>query len=234
MEDGIREEVVVSVSDVTVIMWGKVEGLKGVPMRVHDQCFTSEVLGSLKCDCKEQLDAAMDYIRDNPKGHGLVMYLQQEGRGIGLANKIKAYSVQELGYDTVDANKILGFHDDYREYHVVPQILNHLNVRSVELLTNNPRKIEHLRDHGVKIDKRIPCVPIAHDAALTHGNGHGHGHEHRLGHEHGHRHEQLGNGSGYKGEEGGGKGTHALAEDGGSVFSQKYLAAKQARMGQML
>merc|ERR1712078_72381 len=117
-----------------VIMKGRPEGLTNVPVRVHDACFTSEVLGSLKCDCAEQLRMALDFIRD--EGCGVVFYLQQEGRGIGLANKIAAYSLQEKGFDTVDANRSLGLPDDCREYSSVRNILNQLGVKSVKLITN--------------------------------------------------------------------------------------------------
>eukprot|EP00178_Gracilaria_changii_P009374 TRINITY_DN27483_c0_g1_i2.p1 TRINITY_DN27483_c0_g1~~TRINITY_DN27483_c0_g1_i2.p1 ORF type:complete len:290 (-),score=46.70 TRINITY_DN27483_c0_g1_i2:82-951(-) len=135
------------------IISGKVEGAKNVPVRVHDQCFTSEVLGSKKCDCKEQLDYAMEYIRDD---HGIVIYLQQEGRGIGLANKIAAYSLQEVyGYDTVDANRMLGLPDDTRDYQAVYDILKDLNVQSVVLMTNNPRKIQQLQTLGINISRRM-------------------------------------------------------------------------------
>lgn len=145
-ENGVMEPV--------AVIMGNVEGLHNVPIRVHDQCFTSEVLGSTKCDCREQLEYAMDYIRTNAPG--IVIYLQQEGRGIGLANKIAAYSLQEVGYDTVEANRKLGLPDDSRDYQHVVEILADLNVKSVQLLTNNPRKIEHLKKLGINITGRIP------------------------------------------------------------------------------
>jgi GTP cyclohydrolase II len=122
---------------------------------VHDACFTSEVLGSLKCDCAEQLQLAMEYIHANSPG--IVIYLWQEGRGIGLANKIAAYKLQEQGLDTVDANRALGLPDDSREYTSVRNILKELGVKSVRLMTNNPRKINVLTDLGVKVSGRIPC-----------------------------------------------------------------------------
>jgi len=136
------------------IIMGEVNGLENVPVRVHDQCFTSEVLGSTKCDCREQLEYAMDYIRTNAPG--IVIYLQQEGRGIGLANKIAAYSLQEVGYDTVEANRRLGLPDDTRSYAHVVEILADLNVKSIQLLTNNPRKIDHLKGLGINVTGRIP------------------------------------------------------------------------------
>jgi len=137
----------------TAIIFGKVESLENVPLRVHDACFTSEVLGSQKCDCKEQLDFSIQYIKNN--GPGIVIYLQQEGRGIGLSNKIAAYSLQEAGYDTVDANRMLGLPDDIRDYQAVKDILDELNIKSVKLMTNNPRKIEKLQDLGINISERI-------------------------------------------------------------------------------
>lgn len=140
----------------TAIIYGKPEGQSKVPVRVHDACFTSEVLGSMKCDCAEQLQLAMDYIRENAPG--IVIYLQQEGRGIGLANKIAAYSLQEKGYDTVDANRALGLPDDAREYTSVFNILSNLDVKSIELITNNPRKIQLLEELGVEVEGRIPCL----------------------------------------------------------------------------
>jgi len=140
---------------------------------VHDQCFTSEVLGSLKCDCREQLDWAMEYLKDtkqNKKGCGMIIYMPQEGRGIGLANKIKAYSMQELGFDTVDANRVLGFKDDLRDYSSVPLLLNDLGVSSIRLMSNNPRKSEVLKSLGVTITSRIPVLipPNPHSDLYIH------------------------------------------------------------------
>eukprot|EP00808_Paulinella_micropora_P003149 g18299.t1 len=143
------------------IMWGKVEGRCDVPVRVHDQCFTAEVLGSMKCDCREQLSWAMDFIKDgerNQAGCGMVIYLPQEGRGIGLANKLRAYQMQEFGLDTVDANRVLGLPDDSREYECVPGILGELGIQSIQLITNNPRKVKRITSLGVDITARIPCL----------------------------------------------------------------------------
>ncbi|GBF97543.1 GTP cyclohydrolase [Raphidocelis subcapitata] len=139
----------------TAIMCGDVEGGEDVVLRVHDACFTSEVLGSLKCDCAEQLQMSMEYIHANSPG--IVIYLWQEGRGIGLANKIAAYKLQEQGLDTVDANRALGLPDDSREYTSVRNILKELGVKSVRLMTNNPRKISELTELGVKVTGRVPC-----------------------------------------------------------------------------
>ena len=138
------------------IVFGDVADGLDVPVRVHDECFTSEVLGSLKCDCRDQLDFAMDYIRR--RGPGVVVYLRQEGRGIGLANKIAAYSLQESGHDTVDANRMLGLPDDSRRYDAAACILRDLGVQSIRLMTNNPRKVELLGALGVQITQRIPVL----------------------------------------------------------------------------
>lgn len=141
--------------EVVCLIVGDIKGKEDVPMRVHDQCFTSEVFGSLKCDCREQLHSAMDYIKEHG---GIVMYMRQEGRGIGLLNKFRAYALQEFGLDTIQANHALGFEDDTREYECVPHILKDLDVKSIQLLTNNPRKINHLRSLGVNISGRIPVI----------------------------------------------------------------------------
>ncbi len=133
---------------------GDVSGQEGVPVRVHSECFTGEVLHSLKCDCREQLDAAMRYIAN--AGTGAILYLRQEGRGIGLGNKIKAYALQESGADTVDANRMLGFGDDLRRYYAASAMLADLNIRSIALLTNNPAKVKALRADGIDVASRIP------------------------------------------------------------------------------
>ncbi|KAE9005452.1 hypothetical protein PF010_g12442 [Phytophthora fragariae] len=142
-------------SEPVAMISGDVRGKRNVPVRVHDQCFTSEVFGSLKCDCREQLDYAKAYTKQHG---GVVIYMPQEGRGIGLANKIMAYSMQERGLDTVDANRVLGFKDDYRSYEPVPAILKDLGVQSIRLLTNNPRKIRLLSQLGITVEGRLPVV----------------------------------------------------------------------------
>ncbi|GIL68484.1 hypothetical protein Vafri_21753 [Volvox africanus] len=149
----------VTFTEPTAIIAGRVEGQENVPVRVHDACFTSEVLGSLKCDCAEQLELALQTIQKEPPG--VVVYLQQEGRGIGLANKIAAYSLQEQGLDTVDANRALGLPDDCREYTSVRNMLRELNVKSIRLITNNPRKINVLTKLGIEVTGRIPCLVAA-------------------------------------------------------------------------
>jgi GTP cyclohydrolase II len=124
-----------------------------VPVRVHSECLTSEVLGSLKCDCRAQLDRALDLIAE--RGRGVLVYLRQEGRGIGLGNKIRAYALQAKGHDTYEANRLLGFPDDLRRYDVAADMLRLLGVRSVDLITNNPLKLAGLEEAGVKVRGRI-------------------------------------------------------------------------------
>jgi GTP cyclohydrolase II len=143
---------------------GKIRLRRDVLVRVHSECITGEVFGSLKCDCKEQLDAAMTAVATADLG--AVLYLRQEGRGIGLINKIRAYALQSDGHDTVDANRLLGLPDDARRYDVVRDMLDHLGIVSVRLLTNNPAKVAGLRKLGVRVVGRVPIVvaPNAHSA----------------------------------------------------------------------
>jgi GTP cyclohydrolase II len=136
------------------IVHGDVQGKEHVLIRVHSECFTGEVLHSLKCDCREQLDQALRFIA--AKERGAVLYLRQEGRGIGLGNKIRAYALQQQGVDTVDANLRLGFAADGRQYDVATQMLADLSVASVAVLTNNPAKVDALRADGVTVTRRVP------------------------------------------------------------------------------
>jgi GTP cyclohydrolase II/3,4-dihydroxy 2-butanone 4-phosphate synthase/GTP cyclohydrolase II len=151
--DGDKEHLAVIV--------GEVEGAEDVLTRVHSECLTGEVLHSLKCDCRDQLDLALERIQS--AGHGAVLYLRQEGRGIGLGNKIRAYAKQDEGLDTVDANLALGFEDDQRGYRVAADMLRDLGVRSVALMTNNPRKVQGLENDGIKVTRREPHEVELHD-----------------------------------------------------------------------
>ncbi len=135
---------------------GDVPGSEEVPVRLHSECLTGDAIGSLRCDCRDQLEAALTAIGKMDKG--VLLYLRQEGRGIGLLNKIRAYGLQDHGFDTVEANIALGFRDDERDYSVAAHMLHSLKVRSVRLMTNNPKKIGGLTDFGVKVAGRIPLI----------------------------------------------------------------------------
>ena len=138
------------------LVYGNVSGERAVAVRVHSECITSEVFGSLKCDCKDQLDAAMAEVA--ARGKGAILYLRQEGRGIGLTNKIRAYALQQRGHDTVDANRLLGLPDDAREYDCARDMLEFLEIKSVLLLTNNPAKVAALSTLGVDVEHREAIV----------------------------------------------------------------------------
>ena len=139
-----------------MIVKGDVRGKSDVLMRIHSECLTGDVFGSHRCDCGEQLENALRSIEE--QGEGIVIYMRQEGRGIGLTNKIKAYTLQDQGYDTVEANVKLGFPPDMREYSLAAQMLRELDVKSVKLLTNNPEKKEDLERWGIIVSKRVPIV----------------------------------------------------------------------------
>lgn len=138
------------------IVRGDVTNAENVPVRVHSECLTGDAIGSLRCDCRDQLKAALKQIGQMEQG--ILLYMRQEGRGIGLVNKIRAYGLQDHGYDTVEANLALGFHDDEREYSSAAHMLYSLKVKSIQLMTNNPRKIENLTQHGIAVNGRIPVI----------------------------------------------------------------------------
>ncbi len=133
---------------------GEVRNERGLLVRVHSECLTGETLGSLRCDCREQLDSSLKMI--SLAGRGILVYLRQEGRGIGLGNKIKAYALQDQGLDTIEANHQLGFAADERDYSLAVSILKYFDVKSLLLLTNNPEKIRDLSEHGIEVIQRVP------------------------------------------------------------------------------
>jgi GTP cyclohydrolase II len=138
------------------LVLGDVRGRNDVMVRVHSECFTGDVLGSRRCDCGDQLSRSLKLIAE--EDCGVLIYLRQEGRGIGLLDKLRAYNLQDEGYDTVDANLILGHQADEREYSVAARILDDLAVQSIRLLTNNPNKLESLQALGVTVTTRLPLV----------------------------------------------------------------------------
>jgi GTP cyclohydrolase II len=156
--DPPEEHVALVVGDVAV-------GDAPVLARVHSECWTGEVMRSQKCDCRDQLDQAMRAVAE--AGRGLIVYMRQEGRGIGLGNKVRAYALQEEGVDTVDANRILGFADDARRYDVAAAILRDLGVYRVALMTNNPKKVRGLEEAGIEVSERLSlhAEPNEHNAA---------------------------------------------------------------------
>ena len=157
IEEGGREHLAISV--------GNLRQAQNLPLRIHSECLTSEVFGSLKCDCKQQLDVALAYLQT--VGRGLLVYLRQEGRGIGLGNKIRAYALQERGHDTVEANALLGLPNDARTYEAAALMLCKLEVSSVQLMTNNPSKIEALKSLGIDVLSRIPIIVATGEHAAS-------------------------------------------------------------------
>ena len=142
--------------DHLVIAFGNIESKKPILARLHSQCITGESFFSMRCDCRFQLTESLQQIANN--GSGVIFYLQQEGRGIGLSNKIRAYKLQDEGMDTVEANHQLGFHEDERNYEIVASMADHLNINSLDLMTNNPKKIKALEKMGLKVNRRIPIL----------------------------------------------------------------------------
>ena len=143
--------------DHMAVVYGEIEDAEDVLVRIHSECFTGDVLGSLRCDCGEQLNTSMRMIAE--AGQGVILYLRQEGRGIGLHDKLKAYNLQDEGYDTVEANLMLGHEPDERDYTVGALMIQDLGIQSARLITNNPAKIESLREYGVTVSERVPIEP---------------------------------------------------------------------------
>ncbi len=147
------------------LVMGDVRGRENVNVRVHSECFTGDVLGSVRCDCGEQLDRAMQLIAQ--AGEGAILYLRQEGRGIGLLDKLRAYNLQDEGLDTVEANLRLGHQPDERDYTVAALMIRDLGIRSVNLITNNPKKIDDLRRLGIRVQQRTAIEVAPRPENLT-------------------------------------------------------------------
>ena len=147
--------------DHLAITIGNISESDPVLARIHSQCITGESFFSLRCDCRFQLSESLKRISE--RGTGIIFYLQQEGRGIGLSNKIRAYKLQDDGFDTVEANHQLGFHEDERNYEIVSAMANHLKIKSIDLMTNNPKKIDAIEKSSLKINKRIPIKSESND-----------------------------------------------------------------------
>lgn len=152
--EGIRSENV-EVEEIVAIVMGDIAGEDPVLVRIHSQCLTGDVFHSLRCDCRAQLELALETVAAS--GRGMVIYEQMEGRGIGLLNKLRAYELQDGGADTVEANEQLGFEADLRAYEAPAAVLNYFGVKSVRLMTNNPDKISALEDEGIRVVERVAC-----------------------------------------------------------------------------
>jgi 3,4-dihydroxy 2-butanone 4-phosphate synthase/GTP cyclohydrolase II len=148
-----------------VLVKGELSEEKASPVRIHSQCLTGDVFHSIKCDCGRQLEYAMKLIEQ--EGHGVIIYQPQEGRGIGIINKIRAYRLQDDGMDTVEANLSLGFEADLRQYECCAEIFKQLGLRRVRMLSNNPEKIAALEAAGIEIAERLPIDPEPHEAAIN-------------------------------------------------------------------
>ncbi len=143
-------------SEAVVLRMGDLKGAPAPLVRIHSQCLTGDVFHSLRCDCRAQLEIALEQIA--AEGRGLIIYEHEEGRGIGLLNKLRAYELQDRGADTVEANELLGFKADHRDYILPAEILTYFSVKSVRLLSNNPDKIAALERAGIRVTERVPCL----------------------------------------------------------------------------
>ena len=151
-EDRVEEAVVLRMGEVA-------EGPLPPLVRIHSQCLTGDVFHSLRCDCRAQLELALEMIAG--EGRGLLIYERQEGRGIGLMNKLRAYELQDQGADTIEANERLGFESDLRNYELPGEILRYFGLQSIRLLSNNPEKVRAMEDAGIRVDERVPCIAPA-------------------------------------------------------------------------
>ena len=150
------------VEEAVVLEMGDVHSGGAPLMRIHSQCLTGDVFHSLRCDCRAQLEIALQAVAG--EGRGLIIYELQEGRGIGLMNKLRAYELQDRGADTVEANEQLGFESDLRNYSLPGAILRHLGIPAVRLMSNNPDKVKALEEAGIEVVERVPCIAVAHES----------------------------------------------------------------------
>ncbi len=154
-----------AVEEAIVLVRGKLAGAKPPLLRIHSQCLTGDVFHSLRCDCRAQLELALERIAEEDRG--ILIYEHQEGRGIGLLNKLRAYELQDAGADTVEANERLGFKADLRSYQLPGEILRFFDLSSVRLLSNNPEKVEAVERAGIRVAERIPCIAAPLDSTET-------------------------------------------------------------------
>lgn len=153
---GFQKEQAGEIEEAVVLAMGELKGAEPPLVRIHSQCLTGNVFHSLRCDCRAQLELSLERIAE--EGRGLLIYEHQEGRGIGLMNKLRAYELQDRGADTVEANERLGFKADHRSYELPAEILRYFKIASVRLLSNNPDKIRALEGAGIRVAERVPCL----------------------------------------------------------------------------
>jgi GTP cyclohydrolase II len=159
---GFEERDGVRLGECVALRMGSLEGPEPPLVRIHSQCLTGDVFHSLRCDCRMQLELSLNLIAE--EGRGLVVYENQEGRGIGLLNKLRAYELQDQGFDTVEANEQLGFEADLRDYRMPAEVLRYFHVRSVRLLSNNPEKVAAVESAGILVAERIPAIVAPHES----------------------------------------------------------------------
>lgn len=158
-EGRTRRNGTVEVEEAVVLRMGAIPGDEPPLLRIHSQCLTGDVFHSLRCDCRAQLEIALRAVSE--AGRGIVLYEHQEGRGIGLMNKLRAYELQDQGADTVEANEQLGFESDLRSYSLPGAVLRHMGITSVRLMSNNPEKVQAMENAGIRVAERVPCIAEA-------------------------------------------------------------------------
>lgn len=158
-EGRTRRNGVVEVEEAVVLRMGAIPGDEPPLLRIHSQCLTGDVFHSLRCDCRAQLEIALQAVSE--AGRGIVLYEHQEGRGIGLMNKLRAYELQDQGADTVEANEQLGFESDLRSYALPGAVLRHMGITAVRLMSNNPEKVQAMKNAGIRVAERVPCIAEA-------------------------------------------------------------------------